>query len=47
VLQILVQTVVFAFLISYKVEFYQWAKNYKKTKKITDFDYDFSDEKKD
>lgn len=38
-LQGLVQAVVFAFLVSYKAEFYQWAKN---IKKITDFDYDFS-----
>jgi hypothetical protein len=47
VLQILVQTVVFAFVISYKVEFFQWAKSYKTAKKITDFDYDFSDERKE
>ncbi|CAJ35673.1 DUF7847 domain-containing protein [Methanocella arvoryzae] len=38
-LQGLVQSIVFAFLISCKAEFYQWAKN---IKKITDFDYDFS-----
>ena len=43
VLQILVQTIVFAFVVSYKAEFYRWAKS---IKKITDFDYDFSDEKK-
>jgi hypothetical protein len=45
VLQILVQTIVFAFVISYKVEFFRWAKSYKTAKKITDFDYDFSNEK--
>jgi hypothetical protein len=44
VLQIIVQTIVFAFVISYKVEFWQWAKS---IKSITDFDYDFSDEKKE
>ena len=38
-LQGLVQAVVFAFVVSYKAEFYQWARN---LKKITDFDYDFS-----
>jgi hypothetical protein len=42
VLQILVQTIVFAFIIAYKVEFFQWVKSFKS---ITDFDYDFSDEK--
>jgi hypothetical protein len=45
VLQIIVQTIVFAFVISYKAEFWRWAKSYKPAKKITDFDYDFSDEK--
>jgi hypothetical protein len=44
-LQILVQVVVFAFVISFKAEFWRWAKSYKAAKKITDFDYDFSDEK--
>jgi threonine/homoserine/homoserine lactone efflux protein len=44
-LQILVQIVVFAFVISFKAEFWRWAKSYKAAKKITDFDYDFSDEK--
>ncbi|HEY3273874.1 MAG TPA: hypothetical protein VGJ92_08940 [Methanocella sp.] len=44
-LQILVQIVVFAFVISFKAEFWRWAKSYKPAKKITDFDYDFSDEK--
>jgi hypothetical protein len=47
VLQVLVQTIVFAFVISYKVEFWRWAKSFKAAKKITDFDYDFSDEKKE
>lgn len=42
IMQILAQAVVFAFVISYKAEFYLWAKN---LKKITDFDYDFSSEK--
>ncbi len=44
-LQILMQVVVFAFVISLKAEFWRWAKSYKTAKKITDFDYDFSDEK--
>lgn len=43
VLQVLVQMIVFAFVISYKAEFFRWAKS---IKRITDFDYDFSDEKK-
>jgi hypothetical protein len=43
VLQILVQMIVFAFVVSFKTEFYKWAKNFKS---ITDFDYDFSEEKK-
>jgi hypothetical protein len=43
VLQVLVQMVVFAFVISYKAEFWRWIKS---IKKITDFDYDFSAEKK-
>jgi hypothetical protein len=47
VLQILVQMIVFAFVISYKVEFWRWAGSFKAAKKITDFDYDFSDEKKE
>jgi hypothetical protein len=42
-MQILVQTVVFAFVISYKAEFFRWAKS---IRNITDFDYDFSEEKK-
>ncbi len=45
VLQILLQIIVFAFVISFKVEFWRWAKTYKTAKKITDFDYDFSQEK--
>lgn len=44
-LQILLQIIVFAFVISFKVEFWRWAKTYKTAKKITDFDYDFSQEK--
>ena len=43
VMQVILQTIVFAFLISYKAEFYRWAKN---IKNITDFDYEFPDEKK-
>ncbi len=43
VLQILLQMIVFSFVISYKVEFWKWAKS---IRSITDFDYDFSDEKK-
>ena len=46
VLQVLVQTIVFAFLYSYKAHFYLWLKNRKAAKKITDFDYDFSQEDK-
>ena len=45
VLQVLLQIIVFAFVISFKVEFWRWAKTYKTAKKITDFDYDFSQEK--
>jgi hypothetical protein len=45
VLQVLLQIIVFAFVISFKVEFWRWAKTYKSAKKITDFDYDFSQEK--
>jgi len=41
-LQVILQTLVFAFLISYKAEFYRWAKS---IKNITDFDYEFPDEK--
>jgi|AGTN01.2.fsa_nt_gi hypothetical protein len=44
VLQILLQMIVFSFVISYKVEFWRWGKS---IKSITDFDYDFSDEKRD
>lgn len=44
-LQILLQIIVFAFVISFKVEFWRWAKTYRTAKKITDFDYDFSQEK--
>lgn len=40
-LQGLVQSIVFAFVVSYKAEFYGSRKN---VKKITDFDYDFSSE---
>ena len=41
-LQVIMYTIVFAFVISYKAEFYRWAKN---IKNITDFDYKFPDEK--
>lgn len=47
VLQILLQIIVFAFVISFKAEFWRWARSYKTSKKITDFDYDFSAEKKE
>ena len=40
----LIQSIVFAFVVSYKAEFYQWVKN---RRNITDFDYDFSAEKKE
>lgn len=40
--QVLIQSFVFAFLTLYKTEFYLSVKS---RKKITDFDYDFSDEK--
>ena len=43
VMQIILQTIVFAFVNSYKAEFYRWAKSFKR---ITDFDYEFTDEKK-
>jgi len=42
-IQALAQAIAFAFLISYKAEFYHWARG---IKKITDFDYDFSAESK-
>jgi hypothetical protein len=46
-LQILLQIIVFAFVISFKAEFWRWAKSYKAAKKITDFDYDFSEKKQE
>jgi hypothetical protein len=42
-IQVILQALVFAFLISYKAEFYRWAKS---IKRITDFDYEFPDDKK-
>ncbi len=45
-LQVLLQTIVFAFVVSYKAEFYRWAGSIRPKKKITDFDYDFSEEEK-
>lgn len=42
-MQVILHTIVFAFLVSYKAEFYRWAKS---IKRITDFDYEFPDEKK-
>jgi hypothetical protein len=44
VLQIAIQAIIFAFVVSYKAEFYRWAGGIKPKKKITDFDYDFSEE---
>lgn len=43
ILQVIIQSVVFAFVIFYKAEFYLAVRD---RKKITDFDYDFADEKK-
>jgi hypothetical protein len=42
ILQVLAQAVAFAFVVYYKAEFYRWVKG---IKRITDFDYDFSQEK--
>jgi hypothetical protein len=42
-MQVILQTIVFAFVNSYKAEFYRWRKS---IKSITDFDYEFPDEKK-
>jgi hypothetical protein len=42
-MQVILHTIVFAFLVSYKAEFYRWAKS---IKRITDFDYEFPDENK-
>jgi len=41
VLQMLIQSVAFAFITAYKAEFYKWRKG---IRRITDFDYDFANE---